>query len=561
MSLLDIAKQNADQTRLDRMKRVNATAKNPTIQNGTYLGKAEDGTDIVQVDGQTGETSGHRLISNKSMAEGDRVQVRPSENGLQRVDAKNQERVAPQAEVPDILEFYTSPNFINHINMTEIDEYTITLEKLGANPLTITRQTDYPSSVSFELNSVAISITTNTPISFSGDTATLRVIFSGSDPRRLVLLFYNGKVDKKGANITKSITLFNFFYQTFTVVFFTINCVRGKDLAKTSLTYKSEIVAKSVMLSSYKINVNSGAYLLTGSQKKTLKLTGYPLALDSYLSTPGLPVGNDTAILKLETNNKSKGHVLKNLASTTIKTLSAIGRLNYEIYVNSNTLANFGDFLYPNLDNAGTETVYTSSTTASDGHYQMSFATSYYNLDLVSALPTPDVLPDDKLITLSGGSLPAPLTAGDYYFTRITESSFGLSATEGGDFIEITGSGYGTIDFILDFFDPEAVGFSAFNGLNFTTEPYTGGTFQLTIEIKAGYWQEFISRYSSTSLGGLNEELEFEFTANEYTETLYTTVDNGGINLTFTATELADADALNMAIRFKRKLGSTWFQV
>ena len=97
MSLDDIAKRNADQTRLDRMKRVNATAKKNTIQNGTYLGKAEDGTDIVMIDGQIGATSGHRLISNKSMSEGDRVQLRPSANGLQRVDAKNQ---PPKIQVP-----------------------------------------------------------------------------------------------------------------------------------------------------------------------------------------------------------------------------------------------------------------------------------------------------------------------------------------------------------------------------------------------------------------------------------------------------------------------------
>lgn len=103
MSLEDIAKANADQTRLDRMKRVTKPKQAKAIQNATYLGKAEDGTDIVQVDGQIGATSGHRLISNKSMAIGDRVQLRPSFNGLQRVDAKNQS--IPQKEVEkDVLD-------------------------------------------------------------------------------------------------------------------------------------------------------------------------------------------------------------------------------------------------------------------------------------------------------------------------------------------------------------------------------------------------------------------------------------------------------------------------
>lgn len=109
-----IAKRNADQTRIDRMRKLNAKSNKKTIQNATYLGKASDGTDIVQIDGQTGATSGYRLISNKSMAIGDRVQFRPSPSGLQRVDAKNQ---PPQAK--KLIEIKPIP---------VIDAYTISCQ-------------------------------------------------------------------------------------------------------------------------------------------------------------------------------------------------------------------------------------------------------------------------------------------------------------------------------------------------------------------------------------------------------------------------------------------------
>jgi len=85
MGILDDARALQSRKRVDRL----LTVKQKKIKGATYLGKDPiDGTDIVQVDG--GEpVSGFRLISNNPISIGDRVSLRPSQGGLQRVDAPN----------------------------------------------------------------------------------------------------------------------------------------------------------------------------------------------------------------------------------------------------------------------------------------------------------------------------------------------------------------------------------------------------------------------------------------------------------------------------------------
>jgi len=97
MSILDDARALQSRKRVDRL----LTVKQKKIKGATYLGKDPiDGTDIVQVDGDE-PVSGFRLISNKPISIGDRVSLRPSQGGLQRVDAPN---VKPDDIAPELID-------------------------------------------------------------------------------------------------------------------------------------------------------------------------------------------------------------------------------------------------------------------------------------------------------------------------------------------------------------------------------------------------------------------------------------------------------------------------
>ena len=93
MGLADIARAKQIQKQLDRLQSVQDAEERDrhAYKFATYQGKDPvDGTDIVEVNGA--RTSGFKLISNAPLSIGDRVNLRPNQQGLQRVDAKN---VAP----------------------------------------------------------------------------------------------------------------------------------------------------------------------------------------------------------------------------------------------------------------------------------------------------------------------------------------------------------------------------------------------------------------------------------------------------------------------------------
>ena len=93
MGLADIARAKQIQKQLDRLQSVQDAEERDrhAYKFATYQGKDPvDGTDIVEVDGV--KTSGFKLMSNAPLEIGDRVNLRPNQQGLQRVDAKN---VAP----------------------------------------------------------------------------------------------------------------------------------------------------------------------------------------------------------------------------------------------------------------------------------------------------------------------------------------------------------------------------------------------------------------------------------------------------------------------------------
>ena len=93
MGLADIARAKQIQKQLDRLQSAQDAEERDrhAYKFATYQGKDPvDGTDIVEVNGA--KTSGFKLMSNAPLSIGDRVNLRPNQQGLQRVDAKN---VAP----------------------------------------------------------------------------------------------------------------------------------------------------------------------------------------------------------------------------------------------------------------------------------------------------------------------------------------------------------------------------------------------------------------------------------------------------------------------------------
>ena len=90
MGLADIARAKQIQKQLDRLQSVQDAEERDrhAYKFATYQGKDPiDGSDIVEVNGA--RTSGFKLMSNAPLSIGDRVNLRPNQQGLQRVDAQN----------------------------------------------------------------------------------------------------------------------------------------------------------------------------------------------------------------------------------------------------------------------------------------------------------------------------------------------------------------------------------------------------------------------------------------------------------------------------------------
>ena len=112
MGLADIARAKQIQKQLDRLQSVQDAEERDrhAYKFATYQGKDPvDGTDIVEVNGA--RTSGFKLISNAPLSIGDRVNLRPNQQGLQRVDAKNVAPVIPIDE-PVIEDIFVKTVFV-----------------------------------------------------------------------------------------------------------------------------------------------------------------------------------------------------------------------------------------------------------------------------------------------------------------------------------------------------------------------------------------------------------------------------------------------------------------
>ena len=112
MGLADIARAKQIQKQLDRLQSVQDAEERDrhAYKFATYQGKDPvDGTDIVEVNGA--RTSGFKLMSNAPLSIGDRVNLRPNQQGLQRVDAKNVAPVIPIDE-PVIEDIFVKTVFV-----------------------------------------------------------------------------------------------------------------------------------------------------------------------------------------------------------------------------------------------------------------------------------------------------------------------------------------------------------------------------------------------------------------------------------------------------------------
>lgn len=114
MGLADIARAKQIQKQLDRLQSAQDAEERDrhAYKFATYQGKDPvDGTDIVEVDGV--KTSGFKLMSNAPLSIGDRVNLRPNQQGLQRVDAKNVAPVIPIDE-PVIEDIFVKILFLDN---------------------------------------------------------------------------------------------------------------------------------------------------------------------------------------------------------------------------------------------------------------------------------------------------------------------------------------------------------------------------------------------------------------------------------------------------------------
>lgn len=187
-NLFDSAKSIQIQKQAQRLQAAvdKAERDRKTFKFATYQGKDPvDGTDIVEVDGV--KTSGFKLMSNRSLNIGDRVNLRPLQSGLQRVDAKN---VAPRSETEALVdaekfvyEFFFPywKYYVVYINVAAPD-YPIIFDLIGANINRI--DLSGLSGYTYSILGNTITITLSSPVShpFNSSFSANIYYFDGSYP-------------------------------------------------------------------------------------------------------------------------------------------------------------------------------------------------------------------------------------------------------------------------------------------------------------------------------------------------------------------------------------------
>ena len=188
MGLADIARAKQIQKQLDRLQSAQDAEERDrhAYKFATYQGKDPvDGTDIVEVDGV--KTSGFKLMSNAPLSIGDRVNLRPNQQGLQRVDAQN---VAPVTESEALVdaekfvhEFFFPywKYYVVYINVAAPD-YPIVFDLIGANinRIDLSGLSGYTYSISG--NTITITLSSPTSHQLNSSFNANIYYFDGSHP-------------------------------------------------------------------------------------------------------------------------------------------------------------------------------------------------------------------------------------------------------------------------------------------------------------------------------------------------------------------------------------------
>lgn len=331
----------------------------------TYQGiDPVDGTDRVAINGET--NSGFNLISNASLSIGERVFLRPNQDGLQRVDTKNNPPENPVADIPDVAEYYFGLNYMYFVS-AGIENYSleqeIILEGDTITDLTI-RAFIGQGEITYELAGNTFTFVWVTVGNFvieyrreSQRLAAVFVIYDNPEPRlgsqlRSLIGSYAALVcGVKGRD------LIGFLNDEANTAFLVARSLRSET--NISLTSNNQFRDYMELL----VQVAGGSLptvSFMGFGKITAKFTKLPhYGLIDFAG--GLPPTTDLLTFKLKRNNKQKGKIVKAFDFLQLKTLKSKQKLNYFIIVSIfdstdplataiNVLSSTGYYLYTDLD-------------------------------------------------------------------------------------------------------------------------------------------------------------------------------------------------------------------
>ena len=343
MGLADIARAKQIQKQLDRLQSVQDAEERDrhAYKFATYQGKDPvDGTDIVEVNGA--KTSGFKLMSNAPLSIGDRVNLRPNQQGLQRVDSKNVAPVIDQAPIElDITEYYFGLNYVYFAAVFETSS-SITIILEGAI---------------FDLTIRAFAGGGEISYSLTGNTFEFTFITVGefaieyrreTDGLACVFVFVNAGVTSSPPIVAHSGIQFSREYT------YAVCGVKNNDqlsfLDSSSITIfnnakslKSKINILLATNTVFRAYMNLGVEVVSSSFDPVYfpAAQNIEVAFDKYpqyaqiIFSDGLPPTSDLLTFTLKKNKKQKGKIVKKFDSLEMKTLKTNQQIScaYQIII------------------------------------------------------------------------------------------------------------------------------------------------------------------------------------------------------------------------------------
>lgn len=321
-----------------------------------------DGTDRVAINGET--NSGFNLISNASLSIGERVFLRPNQDGLQRVDTKNNPPESPIAIPPDVAEYYFGLNYMYFVS-AGIEDYSleqeILLEGDTITDLTV-RAFSGTAEITYEL--------TNNTFTFVWVAVGNFIVEYRRESQKLAAVFVI--YDNPEPTLSLAVRILIASYAAF------VCGVKGRDLigfrdSEADTAFNNARSLKSQIDISLESNNSFRTYMLlkadvvdgesvdfTSLEKITTKFIKFPrYGLIDFQG--GIPLTSDLLTFTLKRNNKQKGKIVKAFDFLQLKTLKSKQKLNYSITVSIfdstdplataiNVLSSTGYYLYTDLD-------------------------------------------------------------------------------------------------------------------------------------------------------------------------------------------------------------------